>query len=476
MRGYEVSFTLDECPFFPPPGVEPRCGYLSVPENRARPDEARIRLAVAVFPPRSTEKYPPAVYLEGGPGGEALESLPFSYEALVKPLDAERTVIVFDQRGVGFSEPSLSCPESRRLVFDLMAEDLSTEEWLARYAAVIYECRETWVTGGADLSNYHSAASAADVADLRTALGYPEWDLYGISYGTRLALTVMRDHPEGVRSVVLDSASPPEVDDLARILRGAAGALDELFSACDSDPYCRSSYGNLESLLFSEVDRLNASPVEIQVFDYFPPFDVYPALLDGDTLLALVFQALYAEWLFPEVPKMLTDIRDGQYTGAEEMLSLFLANDAFFSIGQFLSVRCHESVPFTDPALVRSERQTYPRLASLVEGSLVQSEYAFAFCELWGAGVAGPIENQPVTSAIPTLVAAGRFDPITPPDFGRQTAEHLENAWFVEFPTLAHGVTTVEGCPRSIMLAFLADPSTEPDTACIADMPDISFL
>lgn len=471
---YEVSFTLEECPFRPLPGADPQCGYLTVPENRSRPEEGRIRLAVAVFPARSEEIHPPVVYLEGGPGGEALESLPFSYETLVKPLDAERTVIVFDQRGVGYSEPSLSCPEIRLLTFDLLAEDLPDEEWLARYTAVLHGCREPWVSRGIDLSNFNSAASAADVADLRAALGYPQWDLYGISYGTRLALTVMRDHPEGIRSVVLDSAYPHQVDEIALAPRGAAGALDELFSACAADPYCSSAYGDLESLLFSTVDRLDESPAEIEVIDYFT-FRTYPALLDGDGLLSLVFLALYAEWSFPRIPRALAEIQDGRYSSAEELLSLFLANSAFLSIGLNVTIGCREEVPFSDPGLADSEREAHPRLAPLVEGSLFELGNASEFCAAWGAGQAGPIENQPVTSSIPALVMAGRFDPVTPPDYGRRTAEHLGNAWLVEFPTLAHGVSTVEGCPRSIMLDFLAGPADGPDTACLADMPRVLF-
>ena len=471
---YEVSFTLEECPFRPLPGADPQCGYLSVPANRSRPEEGRIRLAAAVFPARSEEIHPPVVYLEGGPGGEALASLPFSYETLVKPLDAERTVIVFDQRGVGYSEPSLSCPEIRLLTFDLLDEDLPDEEWLARYTAVLHECRQTWVNRGIDLSNFNSAASAADVADLRAALGYGEWDLYGISYGTRLALTVMRDHPEGIRSVVLDSAYPHQVDEIALALRGAAGALDELFSACAADPYCSSAYGDLETLLFSAVERLDESPAEIEVIDYFT-FRTYPALLDGGGLLSLVFLALYSEWSFPRIPRALAEIQDGRYSSAEELLSLFLANSAFLSVGMNVTIGCREEVPFSDPGLAGSEREAHPRLAPLVEGSLFELGNASEFCAAWGAGKAGPIENQPVTSSIPALVMAGRFDPVTPPDYGRRTAEHLGGAWLVEFPTLAHGVSTVEGCPRSIMLDFLADPADEPDTACLADMPRVLF-
>ena len=206
----EPAFSPGNCPFTPPRGTDPTCGYVSVPERRDRPDGRRIRLSVAVFPALAAEKHPPLVYLEGGPGGEALDGLPFTYEEVFSFLNEERTVVVFDQRGVGFSDPSLSCPELVDLDFELLDEDLSTDEWLARRLPVLDGCRERWVDGGVDFSAYNSAESAADVADLRLTLGYDEWDLYGLSYGTRLALTVMRDHPEGVRSVVLDSTYPPE--------------------------------------------------------------------------------------------------------------------------------------------------------------------------------------------------------------------------------------------------------------------------
>ena len=472
--GVGLSFSPGGCPFTPPPGTDPTCGHVSVPEDRDRPDGRRINLAVAIFPALGAERHPPLVYLEGGPGSEALEALPLSYEQLFSFLNEERTVVVFDQRGVGFSEPSLSCPELLELDFELLDEDLSADEWLARRLPVLYGCRDRWVDDGVDLSAYNSAESAADVADLRVALGYDEWDLYGLSYGTRLALTVMRDHPQGVRSVILDSTYPPEIDAVASILPNVARALDELFSACASDPVCDSTYGDLEQELFSVVDRLNQSPVEVWAIDYLS-YQGHPALLTGDVLLSLVFQGLYLDVLVPDIPRLISDAGDGHYFGAQALLSLVLSNQAFLSVGQFLSVECHEEVPFSDAALVRSSNEAFPRLAPLVEGSLAQSDYAFEFCPTWGAGSADQVENEPVVSDIPTLVLAGNFDPITPPEDGRRVAGRLENSWYVEFPTLSHGTAFVEGCPRSITLAFLADPRAEPDRDCVAGMPAIEF-
>ena len=470
---YQPVFEPDSCPFIAPPGTDPSCGYLIVPENRDLPSVRQVRIAVAVFPARSAETHPPLLYLEGGPGGEALETIDFAYDDLAT-LNEGRTLVVFDQRGVGYSEPALSCPEMMILGFDLLDEQLTSEEEFARQTAVLDDCRGRWMDGGVDLSRYNSADSAADVADLRVVLGYDEWDLYGVSYGTRLALTVMRDHPQGVRSVILDSTYPPEVDGVATILPNAAAALDELFSACAADPVCSSTYGDLESEFFSVIEQLDASPAEIWVVDPVN-FEGYPALLDGDLFLSVVFQSMYSDAVIPSLPQLIADTRDGNYFAAQSLVSLLLANQAFFSIGMFLSVECNEEVPFSDPANVQSAKEAHPRLAALVDGELAQSEVAFEFCRAWGAGTADPIEGQPVVSDIPTLVLAGRFDPITPPEFGRIAADNLSNSWFIEYPTLSHGVAFVEGCPLAVTLAFLDDPYEEPDPACVPEMPEMAF-
>ncbi len=472
--GYEPLFHPGPCPFEIPPGTDPRCGRLTVPEDRDEPTGRLIELAVAIFPANSEEKYPPVVYLEGGPGGDALDTLSFSYHARFGFLDQERTVIVFDQRGVGHSTPSLACPDLLDLTYDLLDEDLPIEEYAARGLAVVNRCKEGWLPEGVDLSRYNSAESATDVADLRVALGHEEWDLYGVSYGTRLALTVMRDHPEGIRSVILDATYPPEVDGVAMILPGAHRSFSELFGACASDTKCSSTYGDLESLLFSTVDRLDADPAEIWVVD-FRTLEGYPALLSGEMLLDLVYQGLYSDLIIPVLPQLVADVSQGEYFKAQALLSLILTNQAYFSVGQFLSVQCHEEVPFSDPALVSARAAEYSRLAPLIAGALVQSEAAFRFCREWGAGAADPIENQPVESNIPTLVLAGRFDPITPPEFGQRVARNLGNSWYVEFPTLGHGVASSDWCTRSITLAFLDDPSTRPDNSCVSDMSGIVF-
>ena len=473
--GYMPTYEVGDCPFREPPGTSPVCGYMTVPEDRTNSDGRKVSIAVAVFPASSgSVTRPPVVYLEGGPGGEILEVISFAYDALFLALNVESDLVVFDQRGTGFSEPSLACPEFTDALWDLLDGDPSADESVRTQRAAVDSCREGWLDDGVDLSQYNSADSASDVADLRVALGIEEWDLYGVSYGTRLALTIMRDHPDGIRSAILDSTYPPEIDGVSNIPASADRAFQQLFAACVADLLCTQEFGDLEALLYSVVDQLNDDPAAITVSSFLTGASA-ESTFRGDDMIGLVFESLYDTELTMDIPQMLSDARQGEYSSAERLISLSIATFEYLAIGQNFSVSCHEEVPFADPNGPAAAAAAHPDLSIIVEGAFTQSDYAFDFCSDWGAGVGDQIEAFPVTSDIPTLVVGGSLDPITPPDDGRAVAERLENGTFVEFPGLGHGVALAEGCPMSITLEFLADPNVEVDTSCVRDMPPLRF-
>jgi pimeloyl-ACP methyl ester carboxylesterase len=115
---------------------------------------------------------------------------------------AQRDLVLFDQRGTGYSQPRLDCPERSAVTPALLDGSLSAEQAQGAIVEAFRRCRERLLAQGIDLSAYNSAASAADLNDLRLALGYEKLNLYAVSYGTRLALTLMRDYPQAVRSAV----------------------------------------------------------------------------------------------------------------------------------------------------------------------------------------------------------------------------------------------------------------------------------
>ena len=220
------------------------CGYLIVPEDRGDPSSPTIQLAYAVlYAPADVVKPDPVVYLAGGPGGNAVGELDGWLDI---PYLQDRDLILLDQRGTGYSLPSLNCPEMEQ------NEENATQV-----------CHDRLISEGVNLQAYNSAENAADVADLRIALGYDEWNLYGISYGTRLALTVMRDHPEGVRSVVIDSVYPPEISSWEQYGQNTADEFNKLFQGCAADVQCSADYPNLEQAFYTTAEQLNAEPVPV---------------------------------------------------------------------------------------------------------------------------------------------------------------------------------------------------------------------
>ena len=455
-------------------GETVECGYLVVPENRADPDSDTIRLAVAIFHPPDGPAHPdPIIYLSGGPGGSGLEFLFIAFDVAFAPVFAAgRDLIVLDQRGIGYSEPALDCPEVAELSRELLdwevdGKVLSDEEASELFLETVAACEEE-LSAVADLTAYNTAANATDINDLRLALGYDQVNLWGTSYGTRLALGIMRDYPEGLRSVVLDSVYPPSVDLYLEIPDNTLRAFDTLFYGCAADADCAAAFPDLEWVFFDTVDRLNEEPGAYEVTDALTKerFDV---LLDGDTLVAMLFSWLYHTDVIPSLPQIIYDASDGNFDLLALIQGSLMAQREAMSLGMQLSVQCNEEFSFSSLEEYEALLDDYPQLRGFLEDALV-GKPGFTICEEWDSGQADPIENEPVWSDVPTLVMAGEFDPITPPAWAHLAAETLPNATVVEFSGVGHGASVVEGCPRDMLIAFLSDPTSPPDDACLAEM------
>jgi pimeloyl-ACP methyl ester carboxylesterase len=304
---------------------------------------------------------------------------------------------------------------------------------------------------GVDLTHYNSVASAADLDALRTALGYDQWNVLGASYGARLAQTYARDFPEGIRSLVLDSAYGLDDDPFA--ITDEPASLDLLFSRCAADAACDAAFPDLAARYDALVEQLDAEPIQLEVNDPTAEANL-PVLADGELLSDTVVNALSTREAMATVPRMIAELEEGR-TGILAILTeLDMIADNAVSIGQHLSVVCNEEVSFEDAA--------------------AQEELYAATCSEWEAGQAPAVENEPVTTAIPTLVLGGEFDPITPATGGADLAASLP-ATFVELPNLGHGLLA-DPCANSVVRAFLADPSATVDTACTASVAPAAFV
>ena len=457
---YQPVFEPAPCAFPVPTGYSPECGYLLVPENRSRADGPLIRLHAAIFRNRSgLPVADPVVHLAGGPGSSSTEVARYLFGQGLGAILDQRDFILLDQRGIGTSQPRLDCPERTSITGTLLERGLAYTGNDQIILDAFRRCRDRLVGEGIDLSAYHSAASAADLNDLRLALGYDKLNLYAVSYGTRLALTLMRDYPASVRSAVLDSVYPLQVNLYTALAPNAERAFNVFFARCAGNPACDASYPNLRAYFFQLVDQLNASPVSISLYAGGIEQTVR---VDGSLLIDVLFVGLYNPAVTASMPQMIYDISQSDYDILRERLTLYF--DTSGALGMQMSVQCAEEFPFNAAEEAYAAAQgVSPQIAAFYPASV---QPLFVACKEWTTVAPDPRENLPVSSDLPVLILAGDQDPITPPDWGRMAAQNLSHAYFQEFAGQGHWVTRSSQCALSMALAFWNDPTQDPGSSC----------
>src|SRR5258708_1439192 len=353
-----------KCAFGLPQTLKVECGYLVVPENRSKADSPTIRVAVAVFKAPAPKPLPdPVIYLDGGPGGHTLESAVASYNFVFQAFGAKRDFIMFDQRGVGLSMPNLDCPESTAAWYDNIDKPITFKERMDLDHKALVECHARLVKEGIDLSAYNSAENAADVNDLLHVLGYKQWNLYGISYGTRLALTVMRDFPDGIRSVILDSTVPLQVDMYAKLPGNADRAFQVFFQGCLKEPICNAAYPELDKVFYSLIDKLNTTPVTIHARQRAGSnTTVRNVKIDGDLLIQMLYNALYSTSQIIQLPRIIWQAHDGDFSLLEQAFGGRVVDTEFESTGMYYSVQCSEEISFDDQTALSVATKTFPKM------------------------------------------------------------------------------------------------------------------
>lgn len=436
-------FESADCPFEVPPDARVRFGRLVVPALRPyKPGDPTISVAVLVLGSRSQNPRPdPVLYLEGGPGGP---SVAYYEDWLGSPILDHRELILFDQRGVGYSSPDLPCPEIRTARQESGATGLSGEEAVRRMLESARACAARLGASGIDLRVFNTAESARDLADLRQVLGIAEWNLYGISYGTRLALRLMHEDPEGIRSVVLDSVVDPAADEYGAAPGNARAAFGTFLDAVEADPAARRAFPGLRGLLDETVSNLDRDPRIARI--RLPGGRYGTVSIGGDELLDAIYSFLYDPDSIPYLPLFIRAVASGDVSHLAMFAEDVLYDD--LSDGLYYALQGQDEAPFS---MASADRVTgYDPLR-------LEREMALAF----GSGRADWVANAPLESDIPALVLAGGFDPITPAEGSRRVAERLSKGTFLLFPGLGHAVSMSSG-PESLVAAFFEDPSGKP--------------
>lgn len=460
-----------ECPVSPA-GFATRCGYVALPQEYDSPRGNRVEIFYTVIEsPNPRPAVDPLVYLVGGPGSSGTRLLQTSFRAYLRAFARERDIIVIDQRGTGLSNPPLYCREALfRLDEILQSHHAEHAELLLE---ILTDCHKRLASHSLNFASFHSNNIALDIVNVMLALGYEEWNLVGVSYGSRLALVMMRDYPQYLRSVILDSVYPPQADIFLDAYYNGERALGTLFAACRASANCQARYPDLEAVFYRLYEALNHEPITATI--KLPHFKELRIEISGYRLYDWVFGWLYEVDAIRMIPRLLTELAQGETEDAATLGASVEAVMTALSLGMHYSVQCQEEFGSASDRDYADMLARFPHLSGYLRYPVEGTATLARLCDLYGVAIRTPQSNAPVASSVPALLLSGEYDPITPPAYAEQAAASLSAAHSFTLPHVGHGVLRSHSCAVEIALQFIKQPLQEPAAGCVSSMRALEF-
>ena len=441
------------------PGVETtaRCGTHEVWEDRGARTGRRIRLDIAVIPARlRARNTDPLFILAGGPGQGAV-SLAAQVLPLFAKLNDTRDIVLVDQRGTGSSNP-LDCEDDEEQPLQSLFEDTLPEPLVARCLATL----------DADPRLYTTSIAVEDLDEVRGALGYERVNLWGGSYGTRVALEYLRRHGDHVRAAVLDGVAPATMKLPLSFVPDGDAALARLIEACEAEALCKRTYPRLRETIATLRGQLARRAARVGIQD--PRTGERETIsVNENVFLSGLFRPLYVAELASLLPFGISAAAAGDFNPLLAQ-NLEFADDVAenLSLGMHLSVICAEDVP-------RITEADLAALGSSFFGRSLVDNFIRA-CRIWPHGEVPADFYEPVRSEVPVLILSGGIDPATPPRHGAQVAATLPNSLHLVAPQIGHGVS-MHGCAPRLVETFLKSADARAiDGKCLERIPRPLFV
>ena len=475
-----VELEAVECPFTPPLGEIPTCLMATLPMNHQQvradgslPADARtIGVHLTLLSNLASNPDPdPFLFLSGGPGQAGSDSIGTLGSAV--ELRRNRGMILVDQRGTGLSEPALYCEQAAPAELDgnrFNDPDADPDrELVERFT----DCHNHWVEQGVDLAMFDTRAAALDLRAIREALDLRHWNIQGTSYGSRLALDLLRVDPEGVRAVVLNSPVTMESMATAEYVELRPQVFQQLFTNCAADQFCADQYGDIEQKFQSLELHFQNKPVVLQFADAATGEMIRESVTWADVVEALSGHLAFSEpaMSVPRFIAELYDVAQGRLSlDDREVSAIFSAalNDviAGLALGQHLSVKCREDYSVMDAPAIAAVADANPLYYP--EGD---SQHIYRLtCPIWEVGEVEDRFLTAVETEHPVLVMSGDADGLVPHAAAKRLADRLPNSQLIVFPGMGHDVHLTLLCGRSVVANFLDSPNEPVDQSCVADV------
>ncbi len=434
-----ATIELEDCrisagPSFP--SIKARCANLERPLDPDAPDGESISLRIAVVPALTLDPAPdPVVPLAGGPGQSAIQFYA-GYSYAFEPLRRDRDILLVDQRGTGSSAP-LTCETVEGVVED----SLSKEETLE----IATDCLQQL---SYDPAFFTTSIAVRDLEAVREALGYGPLNVYGVSYGSRVAQHYARRFPGSTRTIILDGVVPPTLPLGPDIAIQAQKAIDSIFDRCEADPACADAFPGVRETFHSLQEQLAAEPVEVKLAD--PVTGELETGRFGNMQLAAAVRLLaYHPNTIALIPLFIHEAGQGNF---QPLAAQFVMTTK--SLAESLAAGMHNSIMCAEDVL-RYGEDDLDRAgleASYLGPALVDSMQTV--CTIWPKGPVDDDLGDNLDTDIPTLLLSGSADPITPPEYASLAAVDLEQAWLLTGKDQGHGQLAI-GCMPEIVAGFV---------------------
>ncbi len=450
----EATLELEDCRISAGPafqGINARCATMERPENPDDPDGATITLKVAVIPALDLDPMSdPVLPIAGGPGQGTIQMYAMQRRAF-EPLRRNRDILLIDQRGTGDSS-LMSCPSEEDVL-----EGTFSEEETERLAT---ECLEQLPH---DPRFFTTSVAVRDIDAVREALGYPALNIYGVSYGSRVAQHYARRFPETTRTLIIDGVVTPDLPLGPDIAIESQRAVDQLFARCAEDAACAEAFPNLEAEFNTLIEDLKVNPRTVDMLD---PVTGRPAEvpLGHGQFASAVRLMLYSPDTLALLPLMIHNAANGNYrpiAGAMQM-TVGSLSDAL-AIGMHNSVMCTEDAPFYGELNFDDSS-----LDDTYMGGM-QYDAMRSMCSVWPEGFLDDDLRELLTVDVPVLALSGDVDPITPREYADRAIAELPNARHIWGVNQGHGLVAV-GCMPQLLADFVETADVDSvDATCFEE-------
>jgi pimeloyl-ACP methyl ester carboxylesterase len=435
-----------------------QCATLWVPADPDDPDGEQLELAVTRIPALAATPLPdPITLIQGGPGGSSID-LYLSMRGALTGLRRNRDVIVMDQRGTGRSMAGLSCESPDDVNFQVAGPEMIRDLLDACLAQIERDPRF-----------YTTSLAVRDLEALREAYAIESWNIYGVSYGTRVAQHYVRRYPDRVRSVILDGSLPAATVLGPYIAVAMQDAFDEILARCEQDSGCSARFGDVKRKFAELRERLATEDIRVGRVDR-DTGETYEVPLTIDVLNGLTRLMSYSSTTAALLPLTIDEAHAGRYGALVNQAELvFTQLDNSLNIAMHNNVICSEDWPRFDPA-------NAPDTSATFIGDVMIAGFE-TICSLWPAGPVDPDFSAPLHTDVPVLFMSGSADPATPAEFVDEIiAGGVLNAAHIVVEDEGHGVFGI-GCMPRIAESFIdAASPDELDTECIEAVIPMPFF